>query len=284
MKLDFHRHRRRIAAVVVALAVVIIGKELYRSASAAELRWILGPTAMLVGWVTGGDFKYEAGPGWVDRDLRFIIAPECAGVHFALAVFLALALGGLAGVSTWRRAALQLGAAAAIAYPAMLLVNTTRIAIAIAIHRGTIDLGDLDPGEVHRIEGVLVYFGGLCAVYAIARGIQSRKLVSARWLAVPLTVYLAITLGLPILNGAARQAEFLRHAAWVAGGCVVVASLALMVTACRWRGVPPCSRSFSLSGSSAAGIRLTSNADRPRPCSRRAEGHPEVGHARQPEA
>jgi exosortase K len=172
--------RWQIAALVVALAVVVAGKEYYRHASAGDLRWILAPTAQLAGAVSGGDFIYEAGAGWIDRDLAFLIAPPCAGLHFALAAFLALVLGALPAMRTARAAATRLAAAAALAYAATLVVNTTRIAIAIAMHRGTIDIGGLDRGELHRIEGIVVYLGGLCALYALARALPTRPTQPAR--------------------------------------------------------------------------------------------------------
>ena len=168
-------NRWQIAAVIVALAVVVAGKQYYRHASAGELGWILSPTARMVGAVSGGDFAYEAGAGWIDRGLRFAIVPACAGLHFALAAFLALALGGLGAMRTPRSAAGRLAIAAVMAYAATLVVNTTRIAIAIAMHRGTIDVGGFDHGEVHRIEGVVVYLGGLCALYAAARAVHARR-------------------------------------------------------------------------------------------------------------
>jgi exosortase K len=168
-------HRWQIAALVVALAVVVAGKQYYRQASAGELRWILAPTARLVGAVSGGDFVYEAGAGWIDRDISFLIAPACAGLHFALAAFLALALGVGSAIRTARGAAVRLATCAALAYAATLVVNTARIAIAIAMHRGTIDTGGLDRGELHRIEGIVVYLGGLCALYALARALSRAR-------------------------------------------------------------------------------------------------------------
>lgn len=168
-------HRWQIAALVVAAAVIVVGKHDYRTASAGELGWILAPTARLVSAVSGAHFTYEAGVGWVDRDVTFIIAPACAGVNFALAALLALVLGWLAGMQTLRGTLARLGAAAALAYAATLVVNTLRIAVAIALHQGTIDLGDLDHAEVHRAEGILVYLAGLCALYALARALEPRR-------------------------------------------------------------------------------------------------------------
>jgi exosortase K len=159
----------QLAALAVAAAVIVAGKQYYRSASAGELGWILAPTARLVSAVSGGHFVYEAGVGWVDRAATFIIAPACAGVNFAMAAFLALTVGWLGGMRSGRATVARLAAAAALAYGATLVVNTSRIALAIALHKGTIDLGELDRAEVHRVEGIAVYLGGLCALYALTR-------------------------------------------------------------------------------------------------------------------
>src|SRR5690606_10931072 len=80
-------HRWRIAALAVAAAVIVVGKQFYRDATPADLRWILAPTAKLVSWLSGHAFVYESGQGWINTDVMFVIAPACAGVHFALAAF-----------------------------------------------------------------------------------------------------------------------------------------------------------------------------------------------------
>jgi exosortase K len=170
-----HRRRWQLVSVTLALAVVVAGKQLYRDASAGELAWILAPTAQLVSWTTGGTFAYEAAHGWVDPQIGFLIAPPCAGVNFALAAFLALALGSAPGMRSPGAVAVRLAAAAALAYLATLVVNTVRIVIAVEMHRGTIATGDLDRAELHRVEGIVVYLGGLLALYALARAIANRR-------------------------------------------------------------------------------------------------------------
>ena len=164
--------RWQLAGLLAAAAVVVAGKQYYRQASAEDLSWILAPTAHLVSLVRGADFVREAGVGWIDRELAFIIAPSCAGLNFALAAFLALVLGWTPGMRTARSTAARLALAAAVAYGAALLVNTARIVIAIAMHRGEIDLARLDPATLHRVEGILIYLGGLCALYAVARAVE----------------------------------------------------------------------------------------------------------------
>lgn len=155
----------QVAALVIAVAVVIAGKQYYRTATPGDLAWILAPTAHALTALGCGHFVFDSSAGWVDASLGFAIAPACAGLHFALAAFLALTIGGLGGMRDARSTAGRLVAAAAIAYVATLVVNTIRIAIAIHMHQ--MDLANRE--ELHRLEGTIVYFGGLLALYALAR-------------------------------------------------------------------------------------------------------------------
>ena len=49
------------------------------------------------------------------------------------------------------------------------------------------------------------------------------------WLKVPVLAYLAITLGFPVLHGAARRADFVAHALWVVGGCLVIIAITVAI-------------------------------------------------------
>ena len=218
-------HRWRIAAVVVALAVVIAGKHWYRDASAGDLRAFLAPTAQLVSWLTGHDFVYESGFGWANTDVMFVIAPACAGVNFALAAFLALTLGGASSMTSWQRMLRSLAIAAAVSYVATIIVNTIRIVIAVQ---------HPVPANMHRTEGVVVYFGGLVALYAVARVLERQRTRAMTWLAIPVGAYVLITLVMPLANGAARRDDFVRHATTVLAGCVAVLAIATIVELVRW--------------------------------------------------
>ena len=216
--------RWRIAAVIAALTVVVVGKLFYRDASANDLRFVLAPTAQLVSWITGHDFAYEAGQGWMNTGVMFVIAPACAGVNFALAAFLALTLGTLAGMTSWPQTAKRLALAALLAYAGTLVVNTVRISIAVELHRA----------DLHRAQGIIVYLVGLCGLYALARAIDGRKLQSVKWLAVPLCAYLAITVVMPLANGAAQRGDFVRHATAVLLACFAVVMIATFYAVLRW--------------------------------------------------
>lgn len=204
----------QLVGLAVALAIVVVGKQYFRSASADDLRWLLAPTARCVSVLTHSHFTHTVGLGYVDRDVNFVIAPVCAGLNFMLAAVLALTLGWFAGMQSWRAMAERLVAIVGLAYAATIVVNTLRISLSIETHAG---------GELHRLEGVIVYLGGLCALYAAARRLDDRTIRDARWLAVPIAAYLLITLLLPLAHGAAGRPDFAVHAMWVVGTCLVLA-------------------------------------------------------------
>jgi exosortase K len=149
----------QVIAVAACAIVVVAGKQYYRTATPDDLRWLLAPTAHAVTALGFGHFAFDAQAGWVDANLNFAIAPACAGLHFALAAFIALVVGWLGAMRDAKSTALRLVAAAAVAYVATIVVNTIRIAIALAMRRP----------DLHQMEGTLVYLGGLVAVYALAR-------------------------------------------------------------------------------------------------------------------
>ena len=208
----------RLASFALVAVVIVVGKEYYRDATAADLRWILAPTAHLVSLFTGGHFTYEAGAGYADNALKFVIAPPCAGLNFAMAAFAAVMLA--ANIHDWRAFGKRVALAIGLAYVATIVVNTIRISIAVAMHRGTLDVGIADRAQAHRLEGIVIYLGGLLLLYVLSKG---------KHIAVPIAAYLVITLGLPLANGAAGRGDFVMHAVWVLTACAVVLAIAFAI-------------------------------------------------------
>ena len=61
--------RWQLIALLAAAAVVVVGKEYYRTASPEDLRWILAPTAHAVTALGFGHFAFDAQLGYVDPAL-----------------------------------------------------------------------------------------------------------------------------------------------------------------------------------------------------------------------
>ena len=164
---------------VASLAVVVVGKQYYRDATAE--RPALDPRADRAARVVVHRRPLRLRGGRRLGRLRssmFVIAPACAGVNFALAAFLALALGGLAAMTSCARAACALAIAAALAYVATLVVNTVADRDRVQMHRAR-STSRADRGELHRLEGIVVYLGGLCVLYALARSLDGHRLRKA---------------------------------------------------------------------------------------------------------
>jgi len=219
---------------IAQLAVVIGGalgmKWYYSAASVNQLRWILAPTTVLVEFVTGRHFAFESHAGYMSSDHTFLIAASCAGVNFLITAFLMLTLRQL-----WQNRLTQkhqvhwrqwlfLPFAAGVAYATTLLANTARISIALQMQQMSFKFGWLDAEQLHRLEGIIVYFGFLLMLFVLGE----RRRRELCWLSLlracvfPLTIYYAVTLGLPLANGAYRQTGFWEHSMFVVLAPMVV--------------------------------------------------------------
>jgi exosortase K len=212
--------------VLCALAL----KCYYSTASVNELRWILAPTTALVELLSGRSFAFESFAGYMSSDHSFVIAAPCAGVNFLITAFSMLALRSLwrdrfQGVRWW-----SIPVAAGIAYVATVITNAVRIFIALDLRGAHPDW--LTANQLHRLEGIVVYFGSLLLLFVLTEASRERK--PMRLLLFPLMVYYVMTLGIPLANGSWQRAGFWEHSAFVFAlpliVCAVCASLWLIVS------------------------------------------------------
>lgn len=214
--------RRNAQLLAVALCAAAL-KLHYSTAGADQLRWILAPTTSLVRLVGGWQFEYESRAGYINGERTFVIAAPCAGINFLIASFLMLSLrwlraGGARGAG-WRFIPL----AALCAYLTTLAANAVRISAALQALSLPPDTGRLSPGQLHRLEGIVIYFGFLLLLFVLAEKVCSDSAPGRESAATlfrsplsPLLIYYATTLGIPLLNGAhSRGAEFREHALFV---------------------------------------------------------------------
>jgi exosortase K len=198
--------------VLAALAALIIWrlKRYYADARVDDLRWILAPTTRVVGALTGARFEWEAGQGYISRERLFVIAKVCAGINFLIAAF---------GMTAWMLAR-RVGSAASLAavlaaslltaYSAAVVVNAARISVALWLTAHPGDHAWMTAAQAHRVEGIAFYFGGLLFLYAFLIRFEQRSV------AAPLVWYYAITIVIPLLNGAAASSlPFVEHALFV---------------------------------------------------------------------
>jgi exosortase K len=169
---------RRVAQLLLVLLCALTLKLYYSTANANELRWILAPTTLLVELVTGSRFEFESFAGYINGDRSFVIAPSCAGVNFLITAFLMLALRKLWADRSqnqsvnvaWR----FIPVTALFAYLATLIANTVRISTALRLQRVPLEIGWLTRDQLHRFEGILIYFGFLLLLYIVSEEISNR--------------------------------------------------------------------------------------------------------------
>jgi exosortase K len=212
------------AVLLCALAL----KFYYSNATADELRWILAPTTALVELLSGRSFAFESYTGYMSSDHRFVIAVPCAGVNFLITAFLMLGLRRL-----WRER-LQgvswsfLPVTAVLAFVATLIANTTRICVALEIQRRSLEVDGLSGNQLHRLEGIVIYFGFLLLLFMFSERMEAAKPRIA--LLFPLGIYYATTLGIPLLNGSYRQGmPFWEHFIFVLVCPLIVAAAFVVV-------------------------------------------------------
>jgi exosortase K len=224
-----------IAQCIVVLVCAFTLKLYYSAASANQLRWILAPTAALVELGSGASFEFESHAGYLSSDRSFLIASSCAGVNFLITAFLMLSMRRLLRDRSKKIAWGFIPTTLMIAYLVTIVANTARITIALRLQKMPAEGGWLSPDQLHRLEGIFVYFGFLLLLFVISEKMESEKTSGLlRQFFFPLVVYYSTMLGIPLANGAWRQgADFWEHSLFV---LLVPLLVILPVVACRLYG------------------------------------------------
>jgi exosortase K len=220
------------AAVLMAWGM----KRHYADARVDDLEWILSPTARLVGVMTRTSFALQPGEGYFSRDRLFLIEKSCAGINFMVAAFGMLMLALVHRVGSGMSAARVLGVSLLASYAAAVLVNAVRIAIAMWLAAHPAALSAFSAADVHRVEGITVYFAGLVLLHELVRRLDGSAIVAHAFgrMALPLASYYAVTLALPFANGAAESGAFVGHAL-----VVLIVPPAAIILACAVHTIVP---------------------------------------------
>jgi exosortase K len=166
----------RVAVLITLAAGAWALKRHYADSHVEALRYILAPTSKLVSWLTGVSFEFEYGVGYLSKDRLFAIAKPCAGVNFMVAAW------ALLGFVLSRRARDFVSGIAVLveslvlAYAAALVANAARIALALKLDEHVVVSDFWTPARIHRVLGIVVYFGGL----ALLQGAATRRVTAAR--------------------------------------------------------------------------------------------------------
>jgi exosortase K len=206
--------KMKVATLTLAALVMWRLKRYYADAQVDDLRWILGPTARLVTTFTGAPFGWEPAEGYLSRERFFVIEKACAGINFMIAAFGMVAFVLCRRIRTWLAAAAVLVVSVLASYSAAVIVNALRITVAMWLAAHSFQIAWMSAGQLHRFEGIVIYFGGLVALHELARRFDGRR--AAVRMTTPLLWYYGMTLAVPLANGAAgNSAAFVEYALFV---------------------------------------------------------------------
>ena len=164
----------------VVLATVWALKRYYSGAGADDLRWVLAPNDHLAGAISGVSFTEEAGAGFISRERLFLIEKACAGLNFMIAAFAMVAFAMRRHAKSLITLTAVWAGSIAVAYAAAVIVNASRIVIALWLMGHPSTFAGLSAGQVHRLEGILVYFGALVLLWELMQRLSASGAVSAR--------------------------------------------------------------------------------------------------------
>lgn len=195
--------KTKVATLTLVALVMWRIKRYYADAQVDDLRWILSPTTWLVTMVTATPFAWEPGEGYLSRERLFLIEKACAGINFMIAAF-----GMTAYVLRRRMSSAPTSAAVVMvslgaSYIAAVGVNALRITSALWLAAHSFRIADLNAAQLHRVEGIVFYFGGLVVLHEIVQRFDRRS--GPPRMTTPLLSYYALTLAVPLANGAGRN-------------------------------------------------------------------------------
>lgn len=172
--------------------LVIFGlKYFYSKAGSDELTWILTPTTRWVSILSGISFTYVSGTGYVNHNLKYVIAPSCCGVQFMIITIAMLIFSFVHRINsettipafhyfrskTPASGSLPAGTkgffwifgSIAFSYLITIFVNGLRIILAVYIPLYLEDMQFyspvLTPDRLHTLIGTAVYFTALLIIY-----------------------------------------------------------------------------------------------------------------------
>ncbi len=200
-------------------------KYFYSRANVNDLTWILAPTVWWVQALSGVPFHFVPYEGYVNHTYQFVIAASCSGMQFLIITIATLLFPFIHLMNTTRKKICWTISIFPISYMLTILVNIFRIILSIylpvILETKSLPDGFLTPARLHTLIGTFVYFTSLFIIYHLAR-LLTRQ--SIHKFLPPVFFYLALVLGIPVLNQSWKNGEkqFIEYALLVILVCVTV--------------------------------------------------------------
>lgn len=149
---------------LIALLVFVVLKIIFKYANTEQLEFLLKPTNKIVEIITNSNSEYVFKKGFYHESLNIIIDKSCSGFNFWLISFLMLSFLLLQNFINKKMRLIVLPLALSLAYFITILVNSSRILIAVFAQNTFIKM-HADYSWLHQAEGSFVYLFSLVLVY-----------------------------------------------------------------------------------------------------------------------
>ena len=205
--------RQNLPFYIAGFLVVFALRRYYSVAGADGMGWLLYPTALWSKALSGVPFERAAGVGFINHQVKFIIAPSCSGIRFMLITYSALLYSFVHRMATtplksaW--AVLCLG----VSYLFTILVNGVRIVLSLHLLNPGTRPEWIGPETLHTYEGAALFLVSLFILYQAAdhssrlltgapgQVRQGRRAAEAALgYSAPVLWYLFFLLAIPMLN------------------------------------------------------------------------------------
>lgn len=224
-----HQAKRENGIFYLISILALLGmKYFYSRADAGRLNWILSPTVWWVQTLSRIPFHYVPHEGYVNHTYQFVIAPSCSGMQFMIITIATLLFPFIHQFDSKQKKACWMLLTFPASYVLTIIVNIIRIIVSIylpvILELKSLSGGLLTPARLHTLIGTFVYFTSLFVIYHLA-GLLTRH--SFHRFLPPVFFYLALVLGVPVLNRAWKngQSQFMEYAVLVLIVCLTVLSL-----------------------------------------------------------
>lgn len=170
-------HPRDYFPLAFWLVLLIVLKLFHREAQTDDLLFLLKPISFLVAQMTGMDFIFVPGQGYLNADSSILIDKSCSGMNYLMILWTTLCFAA----GSWQQKphfkVVLFSFLLPLSYGLAVLANSSRIIQIIFLGKRYPNSVFLHSPMGHEMLGILVYFSLLIVFYLIFQSFNSRKLI-----------------------------------------------------------------------------------------------------------
>lgn len=150
-----------------ALVGLVLLKLWFETVPADGPSFLLAPLAVLIEQFTGTTAVFEPGTGYYYEQINIIINKSCSGFNFMCLCFILVCFLSFKHIANKRNRILIIPVVSTISYFITLIVNTSRILIAVFVNSQIAFFAQNPPWWLHVAEGILIYLFFLIVIYLL---------------------------------------------------------------------------------------------------------------------